>query len=186
MPIPMPEETKQAVDQELDQLARTLIRDLRKRWKQLFSSDPPKAFGPDLLRRAIAHGIQEQAYGGFEPAVRRELKQMIKIHGNKTGERTELPRRIKAGAIVLREWKGETHRVTVLRNGFSYKEQTYQSLSEVARTITGTRWNGPRFFGLRKSDVAKTVGTSSVSAVKVHWGKFNASDTADVSSGAES
>ena len=186
MPNLMPEEAKQAVDQELDRLPRALIRDLRKRWKVHFASDPPEAFGPDLLRRAIAQKIQEQAYGGLEPAVRRELNQMIKLHGNKTGERTELPRRIKAGAVVMREWKGETHRVTVLSNGFSYKEQTYQSLSEVARTITGTRWNGPRFFGLRKSDVAKTVGTSTVSAAKVHLGKFNASDTADVSPAAES
>ena len=177
MPNLMPEETKQAVDQELERLPRALIRDLRKRWKELRASDPPNAFGPDLLRRAIAQRIQEQAYGGLEPAVRRELNQMIKLHGNKTGERTELPRRIKAGAVVLREWKGETHRVTVLSNGFSYNEQTYQSLSEVARTITGTRWNGPRFFGLRKPDVAKTVGPSSASSAKLHLDKPGASDT---------
>lgn len=178
MPNVKPRETSQAVDQELEGLPHALIRDLRKRWKELFASDPPKAFGPDLLRRAIAQRIQEQAYGGLEPAVRRELKLIIKLHGSKTNGRTELPRRIGAGAVVLREWKGATHRVTVLSNGFSYNQQIYQSLSEVARAITGTRWNGPRFFGLRKPDVAKTTGTSPAGSARARPGRPHASDIA--------
>jgi Protein of unknown function (DUF2924) len=62
-----------------------------------------------------------------------------------------LPRRIKAGAILVREWKGVSHRVTVLQNGFRYNDKSYESLSEIARLITRSRWNGPRFFGLRPS-----------------------------------
>ena len=62
-----------------------------------------------------------------------------------------LPRRIKAGAILVREWKGVSHRVTVLQNGFRYNDKSYESLSEIARLITRLRWNGPRFFGLRPS-----------------------------------
>ena len=60
-----------------------------------------------------------------------------------------LPRRIKPGAILVREWKGKSHRVTVLPDGFAYEGETFRSLSEIARRITGGRWNGPRFFGLR-------------------------------------
>ena len=66
--------------------------------------------------------------------------------------RIELPRRIKPGAVLVRDWKGKTHRVTVLDKGFAYEERTYPSLSEIAREITGTRWNGPKFFGLRPAD----------------------------------
>ena len=68
------------------------------------------------------------------------------------GGRIELPRRIKPGAILVRDWKAKTHRVTVLEKGFAYEERTYPSLSEIAREITGTRWNGPKFFGLRPAD----------------------------------
>ena len=101
-----------AIDDELERLTGALIKDLRERWKDLFGSDPPKAFGPDLLRRAIAQKIQEQAYGGLNPSAQRELNQIIKLHSNKSGSKAELPRRIQPGAIVLREWKGQTHRVT--------------------------------------------------------------------------
>jgi hypothetical protein len=59
------------------------------------------------------------------------------------------PRRIKPGAVLVRDWKGQSHRVIVLDQGFGYHDKTYTSLSEIARAITGTRWNGPRFFGLR-------------------------------------
>lgn len=60
-----------------------------------------------------------------------------------------MPRRIKPGAILVREWKGKTHRVSVLKEGFAFEGKPYSSLSEIARSITGARWNGPRFFGLR-------------------------------------
>jgi hypothetical protein len=65
------------------------------------------------------------------------------------GARIALPRRIKPGSVLLREWNGKSHRVTVLARGFDYDARVYASLSEIARAITGTRWNGPRFFGLR-------------------------------------
>ena len=113
---------------------------------------------------------QEQAYGGLNPEAQRELNQLIKLHANKSGNRTEPPRRIKPGAIVLREWKGQTHRVTVLSKGFYYNEQTYLSLSEVARAITGTRWNGPRFFGLRKPELPKETSATSLKPMKAPRG----------------
>ena len=68
--------------------------------------------------------------------------------------RAALPRRIKPGSVLVRDWKGNSHRVTVLDHGFAYHGKTYASLSEIARPITGTRWNGPRFFGLRGDKAA--------------------------------
>lgn len=170
-----------AIDQELERLTGALIKDLRERWKNLFASDPPKAFGPDLLRRAIAQKIQEQAYGGLNPSAQRELNQIIKLHSDKSGSKAELPRRIKPGAIVLREWKGQTHRVTVLSKGFYYNAESYQSLSEVARAITGTRWNGPKFFGLRKPEPSKAKGASNKAKAEGDRGKARRRDADNTS-----
>jgi hypothetical protein len=144
-----PDDLRASVEGDIDRLRRMLIIGLRAEWRATFKSEPPKAFGPDLLRRSIAHKIQENAYGGFNPATLRLLKQLIAQHA-KTPGKIALPRRIKAGAILVREWKGISHRVTVLPNGFAYDDKNYESLSEIARLITGSRWNGPRFFGLRR------------------------------------
>lgn len=142
------------VEAELDRLGLMRIVELRALWRARFKSDPPKAFGPDLLRRSLAHKTQENAYGGLDPKATRLLNQLIAQY-RKTPGRIVLPRRIKAGAILVRQWKGEQHRVTMLRDGFAYDGKTYDSLSQIARLITGSRWNGPRFFGLRsgKEDV---------------------------------
>ena len=136
------------VEAELEQLRSMPIVALRALWRAKFKAEPPKAFGPDLLRRSIAHKIQENVYGGFDAATARLLNQMIARHA-KTPGKIVLPRRIKAGAILVRQWKAKSHRVTVLPNGFEYNGKTYESLSQIARLITGSRWNGPRFFGLR-------------------------------------
>jgi hypothetical protein len=136
------------VEAELDRLSSMPIVELRARWRALFKSEPPKAFGPDLLRRSIAYRIQEDAYGGLDRATKRLLRQ-LKAQMRKTPGKIVLPRRIKAGAVLVRRWKGESHRVMVLDEGFAYEGKTYESLSVIARDITGTRWNGPRFFGLR-------------------------------------
>jgi hypothetical protein len=136
------------VEAEVDRLRSMQISELRALWRAKFKSDPPKAFGPDLLRRSIAYRIQEIAYGGLDPATTRLLKQLMAQYAKPPGK-IVMPRRIKAGAILVRDWKDESHRVTVLEDGFAYQGKTFDSLSEVARLITGTRWNGPRFFGLR-------------------------------------
>src|SRR5665213_770624 len=125
------------------------IHALRERWRALFRGEPPPAFGPDLLRRSIAQKLQEDAYGRLSPAVQRELNRLVAALAKTPTARLELPRRIKAGAVLVRDWKGKSHRVTVLDKGFAFEERNYASLSEIARHITGTRWNGPRFFGLR-------------------------------------
>ena len=144
----MPADIDPSIEAEVERLRSMPIVELRALWRAKFKSDPPKAFGPDLLRRSIAQKIQEKAYGGLDRTTARLLNQLIAQH-TKTPGKIVLPRRIKPGAILVRQWKGASHRVTVLEGGFAYEGKTYESLSEIARLITGTRWNGPRFFGLR-------------------------------------
>jgi hypothetical protein len=79
---------------------------------------------------------------------------MMKAYAAKPNGKIVLPRRIKPGSVLVREWKGKSHRVTVLADGFVYDGDTYSNLSEIAVLITGTRWNGPRFFGLRSKTQA--------------------------------
>ena len=137
------------IEAELERLASMPIAELRPLYRATFKSDPPTAFGPDLLRRSIAYRIQEKAYGGLDRATAHLLQLLIAQQGKAPGK-IMLPRRVKPGSVLVRQWKGERHRVTVLEEGFAYEGETYHTLSEIARKITGTRWNGPRFFGLRQ------------------------------------
>jgi hypothetical protein len=139
------------VEAELAKLLVMPIANLRMRYRELFRADPPKAFGPDLLRRSIAQRIQERAYGGLSQETARLLRQLVKAVRGKPNGKLELPRRIKAGSELVRTWQGTTYRVKVVADGFAFEGQTYASLSEIATKIAGTRWNGPRFFGLRSS-----------------------------------
>lgn len=140
-----------SVEAEVDRIQRLNKNELRILWRQTFKSEPPKAFGPDLLKRSLAYRVQEVAYGGLSASTKRLLDQLVKTVMLKPDERLEMPRRVKPGGVLVREWKGVSHRVMVLEDGFAYEGKTYPSLSEIARQITGTRWNGPKFFGLRAS-----------------------------------
>ena len=115
---------------------RTLGKDdLRARWSTLFGKTPPPALTKDLLGRMIAWRIQEKFYGGHDKATLRLLD--------------ELARRGVAEPRLMREYGGVRHTVTVTPDGFVWQDTNYPSLSSVARAITGTSWNGRRFFGLR-------------------------------------
>jgi hypothetical protein len=138
-----------AVEDELDRLPNMPIIQLRQRYRELFRTEPPKAFGPDLLRRSIAYRIQEKAYGGLPGSTQRLLDQLVKAAMAKPNGRLVLPWRIKPGSELVRTWKGKTYRVIVMPDGFTHDGKTFASLSEIASKITGTNWNGPRFFGLR-------------------------------------
>ncbi|WP_024577602.1 MULTISPECIES: DUF2924 domain-containing protein [unclassified Afipia] len=140
------------VETELNKLGSMPIAALRARYRELSRSEPPQAFGPDLLRRSIAQRIQEKAYGSLSGESKKQLGQFIRsIASGKTG-RLEVPQRIKPGSELVRVWNEQTHRVTVLAKGFSYQSEVFTSLSEIANRITGTRWNGPKFFGLRTTN----------------------------------
>jgi hypothetical protein len=138
-----------AVEAELKKLPDMPVAALRVRYREVFRTEVPPAFGPDLLRRTIAYRLQEKAYGGLAPPARRILNQLVKAMAAKPTGRLELPRRIKPGSELVRTWNGKTYRVTVLAEGFAYEGNTFGNLSEIANLITGTRWNGPKFFGLR-------------------------------------
>ena len=147
------------VEAELERLPKMPIVDLRNRYRELFRTEPPKAFGPDLLRRSIAHRIQERAYGGLSREHQRLLNQLVKAAQTKPTGRLELPRRIKPGSELVRTWNRRTYRIVVLEKGFAWEGRTFFSLSEIASEITGTKWSGPRFFGLRStSSKAMTDG----------------------------
>jgi Protein of unknown function (DUF2924) len=141
------------VENELDRLPKMPIADLRKRYRELFRTESPKAFGPDLLRRSIAHRIQERAFGGLPKTTQRLLDQLVKAAAARPNGRLELPRRIKPGSELVRTWNGRTYRVMVMADGFAHDGKTFSSLSEIASDITGTNWNGPRFFGLRSASI---------------------------------
>jgi hypothetical protein len=171
-PISPVQPSDPAVEDELDRLAIMPIVELRIRYRELFRGDPPKAFGPDLLRRSIAHRIQEKAHGGLSRSAQRLLDQMMKAYAAKPNGKIVLPRRIKPGSVLVREWKGKSHRVMVLADGFAYDGEPFTNLSEIAVLITGTRWNGPRFFGLRSkpNESGEPVHSDRSSALKRNAG----------------
>ena len=102
-----------AVEAELERLPKLPIVELRRRYQELFRAGPPQAFGPDLLRRSIAHRIQERAYGGLSREHRRLLDQLVKAAQAKPNGRLELPRRIKPGSELVRTFNRRTYRVVV-------------------------------------------------------------------------
>lgn len=137
------------VTRSLEALCDLNPDELRKEWRRLYRSQPPR-LSKDLLVRAIAYRIQELRYGGLSKASRRELASLVEARDSGAELAIEGPQRIRAGARLVREWNGRTHTVTVEAEGFTYAGRNYRSLSAIAREITGARWSGPRFFGLAK------------------------------------
>lgn len=133
-----------ALETEIERVRALSIDQLRARWRTTLGSAPPEAFTKDLLARTIIWQLQEQALGGLDRATVKLLASLAK--GKTPSERQ---RRLKAGTVLVREYQGERHTVTIVPGGFVWRETEYPSLTTIARTITGTAWNGPRFFGLR-------------------------------------
>ena len=130
--------------EELKGVVRLSRRGLAERWAALFGAPPPARTSRSLMIRAVAHKMQERAFGGLTVSTRRLLV------GEAPGARANAPtREARAGTVLLREWQGATHQVTVIEDGVLYRGRRYRSLSEVARLITGSRWSGPLFFGLK-------------------------------------
>jgi len=122
---------------------------LVERWTEIYRNPPPKGISRRLLEYAYAYLLQVQAYGGLKPAARRKLQQLAQLSDSDIPPATAAKSRaLSPGSRLVREWHGQTHIVDVLESGFQCGDRHYRSLSEVARTITGARWSGPRFFGL--------------------------------------
>jgi hypothetical protein len=143
--MPRPLFDRDAIEAEIDRLRSIDLDALRTLWRVTFRSSPPPAFTKDLMARFLCWHIQEQAFGGLDPKTAKHLDGLAR--GDKRG--ADRPRPLKPGTVLLREYQGERHTVTVVPNGYVWRETTYASLSTIARDITGTAWSGPRFFGLR-------------------------------------
>jgi hypothetical protein len=144
------------VARRLEALCDLTPDELRKEWRRLYRSQPPR-LSRDLLIRAIAHRIQELRYGGLSKVIRRKLALVAEARDSGAEIAKEGAQRIRAGTRLVREWNGRAHTVMVEEDGFSYAGQSYRSLSAIAREITGARWSGPRFFGLTNERAATRV-----------------------------
>ena len=143
--MPRPASDRAAIETEIVRVRSLGLDALRTLWRVTFRSSPPPAFTKDLMARFLCWHFQEQARGGLDPETAKHLEGLAR--GGKPG--ADRPRRLKPGTVLLREYQGERHTVTVVAEGYLWRETTYASLSTIARAITGTSWNGPRFFGLR-------------------------------------
>jgi Protein of unknown function (DUF2924) len=135
---------------ELDGLG---LAELRALWAERLGK-PPIIASTEVTRRWLAWEFQAAGLGGFDAGTRRRLRQLARsVNVNPTSD-THNGLTLKPGTILTREWADTIHKVTVLEGGFGWNGRTWRSLSEIASTITGTRWSGPRFFGLRKRSSA--------------------------------
>jgi len=135
----------------LADLKAMTVNEMKAEWRRLFGADAPNNSRPFLEMR-LAWRIQELSYGGPSRETVRLLDALAdELHG-KPGRKAMIadPRKPVAGTRLVREWDGVEHTVTVLRDGFEFQGRSYKSLSAIARAITGVRWNGWRFFGLRE------------------------------------
>jgi hypothetical protein len=128
--------------EELNGLARLSRHSLSARWAALYGRAPPPRTSRALMIRAVAYKLQELVYGGLSAASRRALV-------GKGIATAAQPREVRPGTMLLREWRGVAHQVTIIEEGVVYRGKLHRSLSEVARIITGSRWSGPTFFGLK-------------------------------------
>jgi Protein of unknown function (DUF2924) len=140
-------------------LSKLEIDELRERWKAMYGKAPSREIGRSFLIRAIAYRLQERAYGGLKPSTRRLLVRFGEETASGRSPKKPHYRKAQSGTILVREWQGNAHRVTMLDDGVSFNGKRYGSLSEVAREITGSRWSGPRFFGLRLPAMENNHGT---------------------------
>jgi DUF2924 family protein len=131
--------------------------ELKQLWRELYDREPP-TFNRDFLIKRLAYRIQELAYGGLSARAEAKLRELIaeeeaRLNGKLSKRSRDRP---IAGTRLIREWKGVEHAATVLDDGYEYQGRRYKSLSAIARAITGTRWNGPLFWGF-----ARRNGTST-------------------------
>jgi hypothetical protein len=138
-----------AIDVDIARLRELDVGALRVRWHTVFGRRPPPHLPRHLLFRILAYRLQADHLGDLDPESQRLLDRSETPE--KAGQRAvaRRPVDVRPGTVLGREWNGQMHRVTVLENGLAWKGKTYPSLSKIALAITGTRWNGPRFFGLR-------------------------------------
>ena len=150
--------------QEIADLAALSTDHLRQRWTELYRVAPAPRISRDLLIRGVAFRIQEEAHRGLGKSHRRQLQRLAETLRDGGAIPAAQGQSFKAGTKLVREWKGKVHEVLIADDGYVWAGKRYRSLSQIARSITGTRWSGPRFFGLESEQQAAasiaTVGSS--------------------------
>jgi hypothetical protein len=158
-----PKPLHDTVEDEIARLRDLEFKQLQARWRSVTGRDAPPRLPRHLLFAMIAYRIQAEAYGDLNTDTLRLLAKVGSVRSET--EITPLAdafdqrrRELAPGTVLTREWNRQHHRVMVVADGFSWEGRTYDSLSKIAHAITGTKWNGPRFFGLRdnKPPTAKT------------------------------
>jgi hypothetical protein len=158
--------TKISTGDEIAHLRGLDLKGLRSRWQSVFQRPPPDHLPRHLLFAIIAYRIQADRFGDLDHETRQVLDRTI---SNETGAAASArlvsfdQKRIELapGTVLVREWDRRSQRVMVMADGFAWNGQTYDSLSKVAFAITGTKWNGPRFFGLRDKEDGPAAGARS-------------------------
>ena len=147
-----------ALDHQIEALRSLSTAQLRTEWQRVWKELPPP-LGHDLLRRGIAWKLQEKVHGGLPRAVTRELDRLARQL--ERGKPLGLERTAKPGTRLVRQWRGRTFHVAVMDDGYLFEDRRYASLSQIAQVITGTKWSGPRFFGLTGGPAAEVIGGES-------------------------
>src|ERR1700732_658146 len=135
-----------AVEAEIERVRSLSGAELRRRWQSEFGPPLPRGLTIDLLRRMIANRVQEEAFGTLDRATLKLLDGLARRDGSRPAERN-----LKVGTVLVRDYQGRRHTVTVGPDGYVWEGKPYSSLSAIARAITGTAWRGPRFFALKSS-----------------------------------
>lgn len=138
------------MDEILEQLEGMSRTELKALWTERFGGEISNSRAPDLLRRRIAWRLQEERFGGLCTETKRRLRDLAKAYERDAEHKPSAKPKLQTGTVLTREWKGRLHTVQVKPDGYVYNGKHYKGLSKIAREITGTRWSGPLFFGLRK------------------------------------
>jgi hypothetical protein len=141
---------RQSAIPKLSKLKTAQRAELWKLWSATLGSPPQFRASRELLASALAWHLQERKFGGLKPDTRHKLRVMSRAQERKGLSNPPPATNLRPGTVITKRWRGAQHVVMVLADGFQHQGKVYASLSQLAREITGTRWNGPAFFGLRK------------------------------------
>jgi hypothetical protein len=154
--------TKTSVEDEIAHLRRLDLGGLRARWQSAFRRPAPAHLTRHLLFSVIAYRVQADRYGDLDHATsqvldRSDMKETGRVTSARLASFDQKRTKLTPGTVLVRQWDRQSQQVMVMADGFAWNGQTYDSLSKVAFAITGTKWNGPRFFGLRDRENRSTM-----------------------------